>query len=208
MQHELELYDPHVFAQLMTLCATKLQGQTELLKEVFGVLTTAIEGGITSLGLDDFNIATDTGTLRPSEEGDEDTNELPLDRLVPVLVGLGKKNMEQRSNQKINEKKPNDLTERILSTARRAFRASVPLPKQIVSSLSTQMGSCSLFIRRSRTRDIPPTTSYACLSKHSNHSISILALWTRVIGRRHARCGLYSATFTETRPSHFHTTSP
>ena len=94
-QHELEIGDTAVVAQLMALCATKLQGQPQLQSSVLQMLSSAISDHRPSIALDDFSL---TATHGSADAGVDDLDELPIDELVPALAKVVTK-MKQKKAQ-------------------------------------------------------------------------------------------------------------
>lgn len=118
--HELETWDASQVGQLIALCASKLQGQPQLLASVMELLTGFINDQTSSISLAGSGLVDDC--MRAAEaDGFQNVDELPLDRLVPALVKLVAK-----SKQKTAAKSPFSKPQ-----AAKSGRSD-GLPKQIV----------------------------------------------------------------------------
>ena len=122
-QHELEVWDAQLMGQLMALCASKLQGQPQLLTGVLQMLTSFIDEGRQSLALEDLASTTNLGMWESQEVALEELYDLPLEKLVPLLAKVVTK-MKQKKVQTGNMNGARQLADH----ARRADG----LPKQIV----------------------------------------------------------------------------
>lgn len=131
-QHELEVSDAGIVGQLMALCASKLQGQPKLLYGVLHMLTSVINDGVKSLNLDEFDIATVGDKQSTDEEALADLDELPLDKLVPVLAKYVTKTKLRGTQTGVNEGR---------STAVQFAGGAHGPPKHIVSSCIYNFGS-------------------------------------------------------------------
>ncbi|KAI6857745.1 hypothetical protein KC338_g5280 [Hortaea werneckii] len=86
--HELEVWDPSLVGQLIALCASKLHGQPQLQESVMQMLTSIIHDRIPSISLDDSDLKEQSIQNQSSEEEFATLDDLPLERLVPVLSEL------------------------------------------------------------------------------------------------------------------------
>lgn len=108
------------------MCATKLQGQPQLLASVMEMLTSLINERVQSISLDGSGL-NDDSVQGLGEDDMVDIDDLPLERLVPALSKLVLK-----SKLKLAQKKDPFA----------GMRSSLPLarpdglPKQIVSNSS------------------------------------------------------------------------
>jgi hypothetical protein len=97
-----------------------LQGQEELRSNVLGLLFSALSNGNQSISLDDFAAIL-------NESGDEndanDTNDIPIDKLIPALACLVTKS-------KVDEQEPAKTHDHRPAPSSRA--RSDGLPRQIV----------------------------------------------------------------------------
>ncbi|KAK5171313.1 uncharacterized protein LTR77_004457 [Saxophila tyrrhenica] len=85
-QHELEFLDPSSVGQLMALCATKLQGQPQLLASVLNLLAGVMKEGTYSIDLEDFKPYCETE--QAGGETQTDLGDMSLDNLVSTLARL------------------------------------------------------------------------------------------------------------------------
>ena len=125
-QHELDVGDAGVVGQLMALCASKIQGQPQLLSSVLQMLTSVINDGVQSITLEDFELTADAGGALPNDNELPDVNELPLEKLVPALTTLVAKVKQKKvqTSSLSNVQPPADPS-----------RRADGLPKQIVSDV-------------------------------------------------------------------------
>ena len=86
--HELEVWDPALVGQLIALCASKLHGEPQLQESVMQMLTSIIHDRIPSISLDDSDLKEQSIQNQSSEEEFANFDDLPLERLVPVLSEL------------------------------------------------------------------------------------------------------------------------
>ena len=121
-QHELEFGGTEQVGQLMALCATKLQGEPQLLSSVLHMLTAVINDRKRSINLDDTSSLFDVADLE----------DMPLEKLVPALA-----NMVAEAKQQRAEAGKLDQPKVAATSARRADG----LPKQIVCICARK--SCS-----------------------------------------------------------------
>lgn len=84
-QHELEVDDTSALGMLMSLCATKMQGQPHLLASVLEMLALMIKDPVSTIALDTSALLSAHG-MDPDDAAQLD--QLPLDSLVPALVKL------------------------------------------------------------------------------------------------------------------------
>ena len=87
VRHELEVGDAAAVGQLIGLCASKLQGEPQLLASVMTLLTSFINHDVSAVSLHDSGLLEDCARLA-REEGFEDIDDVPLDRLIPALANL------------------------------------------------------------------------------------------------------------------------
>lgn len=97
-QHELEVWDSAVVAQLMGLCATQLQDQKQLLTKVLEVLASAMKEGSSVLELEDFKSMLQAEECRADVEGYDGSDEVRLEDLVSVLARIVNKPTLKQSN--------------------------------------------------------------------------------------------------------------
>ena len=126
-QHELEVWDAQQVGQLMAMCATKLQGQTQLLSGVLQMLTSVIDGGVQTIALEDFISTARTVLPQAQEDPPADMDDMPLEKIVPLLARVMTK-MKQRKAQSGGQSSVPPPVE----PAKRADG----LPKRIVSPLA------------------------------------------------------------------------
>lgn len=107
----------------MSLCATKMQDQPEILSSVMEMLASIMRDPVRAIALD-------IAALHPEQPGDEQENiadfeEMPLESLIPALVSLAAKQGEPGNGEMstISAKREANPTNSIAN-----------LPKQIVSS--------------------------------------------------------------------------
>ena len=92
-QRELEVGDTSALGMLMSLCATKMQGQPKLLSSVMEMLALIMRDPVRAIALD-------FASLYPEQPGGDQENitdfdEMPLESLIPALVSLAAKAGEQ-----------------------------------------------------------------------------------------------------------------
>jgi hypothetical protein len=87
-QHELEVWDPAIVAQLIGLCATKLHDQKQLLTKVIEMLTSGMQGGISYIGLDNFKLLLEADESRLDGDVDDVPDEVALEKLVMALARM------------------------------------------------------------------------------------------------------------------------
>ncbi|KAI6880951.1 hypothetical protein KC360_g6890 [Hortaea werneckii] len=86
--HELEVWDPSLVGQLISLCASKLQDQPQLQASVMQMLTGIIHDRVPSISLDDSCLKEQSIQNETIEEDFANFDDVPLERLVPVLAEL------------------------------------------------------------------------------------------------------------------------
>ena len=99
-QHELEVFDPALVGQLIALCASKMQGQPQLLAGVLEMLTFIINGQVQSISLDGTGLTDDVGGANEDDLDVANVDELPLDRLMPALAKLVAKTKQKQAQKK------------------------------------------------------------------------------------------------------------
>ncbi|KAK4555753.1 hypothetical protein LTR86_006973 [Recurvomyces mirabilis] len=118
-KHELELGDAALIGNLITLCATRLQDQPQQQAEVLGLLTGFITARTSSVPMSGSILAADIA--RGGEDHDEggiDIDEVPLDRILPILAGLLDSKRKKKEDTAIlmsraANKRPDGLTKQI-----------------------------------------------------------------------------------------------
>jgi len=176
-QHELDVADAASVGQLITLCASKMQSQPQLLSGVLKMLTSVINGQVQSISLDNSGFSND-GMIGGEDDAHlANIDELPLDKLVPALAKIAADaNQKQAQNKDpfMRSQKPSSL------------RAD-GLPKQIVSSLHDRPPSSANGRRRlSRTPGTRRMRNCVISSKPSSLKISTHARSMRPTGQRRA----------------------
>ncbi|KAI7246924.1 hypothetical protein KC343_g6713 [Hortaea werneckii] len=148
--HELEVWDPSLVGQLIALCASKLHGQPQLQESVMQMLTSIIHDRIPSISLDDSNLKEQSIQNENSEEGFANVDDLPLERLVPVLVELITKAKQKGQEQYTSA---NDIS--AVSSAR-----ADGLPKRITFPYSRHSSYSELcrLVEAFKPSDIHPCT--------------------------------------------------
>ncbi|KAK5737788.1 hypothetical protein LTR17_006436 [Elasticomyces elasticus] len=115
VHHELDVGDAATVGQLIALCASKLQGQPQLLASVMELLTSFISGQKSTVSLDGSGFT--EACARAAEEADFDNvDDFPIDRLVPALAKLVTKAKQQKlpsSTLKVVPKRADGLAKRI-----------------------------------------------------------------------------------------------
>lgn len=114
---DILLGDAATIAKLVTLCVKELQGQPEVMNRVVGMLTSCVEKGISVLSLRGSELGEDAKLS--SDEGFDDVDDPPRERLVPALVHLATHGQMQHGAVGVS----NDTV----------LRRADGLPKQIVS---------------------------------------------------------------------------
>ena len=128
-QHELEVRDVGLVGQLMSLCATRLQGQPQLLSSVLQLLASSMGEGVESIKLDDF--ALNIGTDSTDDDIDmADLDQVPIEKVVSAIAKIvtRKKQLAQQKPQSNQSGRGAPLN----NTSKRADG----LPKQIVGSVT------------------------------------------------------------------------
>lgn len=122
-QHELEVGDVGALGMLMSLCATKMQDQPELLSSVMQMLASIMRDPVRAITLDS------TALHLEQADGNQDDlaefEQMPLDRLIPALVDLASK-----AGGKNNE-----------DVVSKAIRSEEGGPKKLDSNLPKRMVS-------------------------------------------------------------------
>ncbi|KAK4542801.1 hypothetical protein LTR36_006177 [Oleoguttula mirabilis] len=149
--HDLEVGDTSLVGQLIALCATKLHGQPEH-ASVMEMLTSIINERVQSISLDGAVLNEDPAAIADEDEDLVFVDDLPLERLVPVLAKATAK-----SKQKLPQK--NDP----LSGRRRTSLTLVRpdgLPKQITFPYSrhSSYGELCDLLDVFKPKDIHPCT--------------------------------------------------
>lgn len=121
-QHELEVGDTSALSMLMSLCATKLKDQPQLLGSVMEMLASLLRSPVQSIALDPSILH--SGLLGVSEEDVADLDHLPIDSLIPALTAMASQAKQNgAANEATKETGPDTMSE---------SRKSI-LPKRIVS---------------------------------------------------------------------------
>lgn len=121
-QHELEVGDTSALGMLMSLCATKLKDQPQLLGSVMEMLASLLRSPVQSIALDPSILHSDL--LGVSEADVADLGHLPIDSLIPALTAMASQAKQNgTANEATKETGPDTMSE---------SRKSI-LPKRIVS---------------------------------------------------------------------------
>ena len=132
-QHELELGDVSSLGMLMSLCATKLQDQPELLSSVMQMLASMMRDPVRAITLDSAALHSDHPEWNQEETAD--LEQMPLDRLIPALVDLasktgGNSNEDMVSRSTRTEGASNDRHRSLPNRIVRVSRAIHPTMKR------------------------------------------------------------------------------
>lgn len=111
-QHELEVGDASTVGMLMSLCATKLKDQPQVLSSVLEMLASMVKDPVHSIALDPSILQTDVPGL--GEDDVAELDDLPLETLVPALAAIVSKAKDQGVKVKAPENS-NNLPRRIVS---------------------------------------------------------------------------------------------
>ena len=87
-QHELEFFDPALFAKLIELCETKLKEQPQLLSKVRNLLLSMVQAGADSLRLDISALDPGTDGLQPNSTDDKLFENLTIESFLPLMDKL------------------------------------------------------------------------------------------------------------------------
>ena len=87
-QHELEFFDPALFAKLIELCETKLKEQPQLLSKVRDLLLSMVQAGADSLRLDISALDPGTDGLQPNSTDDKLFENLTIESFLPLMDKL------------------------------------------------------------------------------------------------------------------------
>lgn len=123
-QHELEVGDIGALGMLMSLCATKMQDQPELLSSVMQMLASIMRDPVRAITLDSAALHPEQPDCNQDEIAE--LEQMPLDCLIPALVDLASK-----AGRKNNED--------VVSKAIRPERGG---PKKIDSNLPKRIVGC------------------------------------------------------------------
>ena len=151
-QHELEVGDDQVVAQLMALCVETMQSQPKALSGVLEELATITKNHIRSISLDGNALAAD-GTEKSSEGLDDldALDDLPLERLIPALT---------KAVEKLKMKQASPKNARSVRSANVGSKTADGLPKQITFPYSRHSSYTELcyLIEAFKPTDIHPCT--------------------------------------------------
>lgn len=111
-QHELEVGDASTVGMLMSLCATKLKDQPQVLSSVLEMLASMVKDPVHSIALDPSILQTDVPGL--GEDDVAELDDIPLETLVPALAAIVSKAKDQGVKVKTPENS-NNLPRRIVS---------------------------------------------------------------------------------------------
>jgi len=122
-QHELEVDDTSALGMLMSLCATKMQDQPQLLSSVMEMLASIMRDPVRAIALD-------FAALHPDQPGEDQENitdfeEMPLESLIPALVSLA---------AKVSQQGDVDVTAITPRHELKSSEHSTKLPQRIVST--------------------------------------------------------------------------
>jgi hypothetical protein len=126
-QHELEVGDASALGMLMSLCATKMQDQPKLLSSVMEMLASIMRDPVRAIALDATILYSEQ--LGRDQDGVTELEQMPLDRLIPILASLA-----VRKGERSNEDAAVLPTEQAANLKNR----STNLPNRIVSHLPFQ----------------------------------------------------------------------
>lgn len=118
-QHELEIGDAGTLGMLISLCATKLKDQPQVLGDVVEMLASLAKEHVQSISLDSSALHSDIPGV--NEEDVAELESLPLERLVPALTTIAAK------------MKGLEGTDDLSSTRTREEQRATILPKRIAS---------------------------------------------------------------------------
>lgn len=121
-QHELEVGDASALGMLMSLCATKMQDQPKLLSSVMEMLASIMRDPVRAIALDSALLHSEQTDLHQDDFAE--LEQMPLDRLIPILASLAAKKGE-RSNE--------DAIALPAAQAANLVDRSTKLPNRIVS---------------------------------------------------------------------------
>lgn len=151
-QHELEVGDAGALGMLMSLCATKMQGQPKLLSSIMEMLASIMRDPVRAIALDSALLHPEQSDLHP--EDFTELEQMPLDRLIPILASLAAKKGE-RSNE--------DATVLPAAQETNPTDRGTNLPNRIVSGVPSQCRTSFVddLCRLSLTPGTPHTRSSA-----------------------------------------------
>ena len=199
-QHELEVGDAGTLGTLMSLCATKMQDQPQLLSSVLQMLASFMRDSAQTITLDPTTLHPDQTGL--NQEDMAELEQLPIDSLIPALASLAAKAKEQGAEHATMLETGQDT--------KSAQRTNKSLPERVVRATSYTTlivkSYTNVLHRPSHTLAIHPTPSSAISSKRSNPKTSGRAPSTRRTGRRVSPwvfssviCTIHSASSRTTR---------